>query len=95
MALYREGITKCHVCGNLVYENQKRTGFTHFLDESDPLWKYSDAVFHYDCFINWVHKEEYLKKYRAAGFKWSPDDYEPQEARKNILQRILDIFRRP
>lgn len=89
MALYKEGVTKCPICNALVYANEKHTGFTHFLEDSDPLWKYSDAVFHYDCFMNWEHKEEFLKRYRAAGFTWSPDSYEPKPVKKSLWKKWL------
>ena len=79
MALYNPGFTKCPICNQIVGESQKRTGFTHFIeDDKDPLWRFSDAVFHYDCFMKWECKEEYLKRYRASGLKWTPEYYEPK-----------------
>jgi hypothetical protein len=32
-------------------------------DQSDPLWRYSDAPFHSDCFQRWDLREEFVSKF--------------------------------
>lgn len=75
MAIYLSGISKCQICHKQIFDGEKRTSFTFFIDdENDPFWKYQDAVYHYDCFINWDEKMGFLEKYEASGHIWENTD---------------------
>lgn len=30
--------------------------------EDDPLWEYSDAIFHDACFMNWTFRDECIRR---------------------------------
>lgn len=97
MSIFIPGKSRCSICGNIINENQKYIGSKFFIDdESDPFWRFSDSNFHYDCFINWDLKVEFLEKYKRAGFTWSPDDCEIESQKEEKYgakgETIKDIF---
>ncbi len=67
MALIIVGKSKCPICGEVLQEGQRRVATSHFIyEKSDPLWRFSDAGMHYDCFQRWDHREEFVAKYNAT-----------------------------
>jgi len=66
MALIYEGMT-CAICDQSLDIHGAIVATTHFItDESDPLWRFSDAAMHYSCFQQWQHREEFVRKYNAT-----------------------------
>lgn len=65
MALYYEGMP-CSICGEVVEpKGYDWFGVTHFMDDvNDPLYEYSDNIFHCRCYENWEHKERFEELYR-------------------------------
>ena len=46
--------TKCALCGELLGDGEI-VATTHFIgDRNDPLWRFSDASMHYECFQRWL-----------------------------------------
>jgi hypothetical protein len=63
MALVYEGMT-CAICEHPLDIHGPFVATSHFIgDETDPLWPFSDAAMHYDCFQAWDHREAFVKKY--------------------------------
>lgn len=50
MAFFLPGKTDCAICGKAIFRAEDAVGTQAFLRPSHPLAKYSDAVFHRDCF---------------------------------------------
>ena len=51
MAIIIRGKSKCTLCGKFLEEGQEVVAFSPFVgNELDPLWVFSDAGFHADCF---------------------------------------------
>lgn len=66
MALIYEGMA-CAICDQSLDIHGAIFATTHFItDESDPLWRFSDAAMHYSCFEQWEHRGEFVKKYNAT-----------------------------
>jgi len=67
MALIEYGMTLCSLCGQPINSWEEWIAFPHFIeDEEDPLWPYSDAVFHRSCFESWPHREEFLARFKDS-----------------------------
>jgi hypothetical protein len=65
MAIFVPRRSKCPICGEAINEDDDHVGTTHFIaDESDPLWRFSDAVMHRRCYDAWEHRDEFTARYR-------------------------------
>ena len=66
MALIVRGSTKCAACGRVLTDDDEVAGLPHFAaDPSDPLWKYSDAGFHRQCFDSLTERAEIERRIDA------------------------------
>lgn len=66
MALIYEGMT-CAICDQPLDIEGPFVATSHFIgDQNDPLWQFSDAAMHYDCFQKWEHREAFVKKYNET-----------------------------
>ncbi len=66
MPLIRFGVTLCLLCEQPINSPEDCIAFPHFIeDKQDPLWPYSDAAFHKQCFDAWQRKSEFLRRLRA------------------------------
>lgn len=66
VALIDEG-SKCAICGQEIDLAGPIVATTHFIgDSNDPLWRFSDAAMHYDCFQRWPHREEFVNRYNSS-----------------------------
>jgi len=64
MALIILGKTLCPLCGKIIGKIDQTVATSHFIaDRNDPLWRYSDAGFHKECFLAWEHREEFIKRF--------------------------------
>lgn len=91
MALILVGKTKCPLCDNILEDGQEIVSFSSFVsNELDPLWLFSDAAFHSDCFDHHplsteaIARHEEMRKKTAPGNRTcvvckaeikEPDDY--------------------
>jgi len=68
MALVFRGKSKCGLCGQVIAPEDEITCFPAFLSPTDPLWSYSDGVFHGSCFAsdpNAQHVQAAYLQFRA------------------------------
>jgi hypothetical protein len=66
MALMFDGMA-CAICERPLDTKCAFVASSAFIDEpSDPLWRFSDAAMHYDCFQRWEHRREFVNKYNAT-----------------------------
>ena len=64
MALILLGKSKCVLCEVVLQKEDRLVATSHFIgDRSDPLWRYSDAPFHYRCFIRWKSRHDFICKF--------------------------------
>lgn len=61
------GSSKCPLCGVLLREGDELVSTSHFIaEESDPLWRFSDAAMHRSCFLAWDLRAEFVARYNQA-----------------------------
>jgi hypothetical protein len=66
MALIYDGMP-CAICKQPLDINHPRVATSHFIgDPSDPLWRFSDAAMHYECFQTWEHRHKFVAKYNET-----------------------------
>jgi len=59
--------SECAICGELLGKPARIVATTHFIgDPRDPLWRFSDAAMHYECFQKWPDREEFIRKYNST-----------------------------
>lgn len=67
MAILILGESKCPLCGEVILAGQSTVASQHFIQTpSHPLWQYSDAAMHYDCFQRWPHRQTFVDEYNRA-----------------------------
>lgn len=67
MAILILGKTTCSLCGEVILAEHALVASTHFIsDSSHPLWCYSDAAMHYDCFQRWPQREQFVAEYNRT-----------------------------
>ena len=64
MGLRGLGDNACWICGRQIEEHQDEVEFEDFLPEDHYLIRYSDGLFHRECFDQWEEREEYLRQYQ-------------------------------
>lgn len=66
MALTFDGMP-CAICDQPLGTDQPKIATSHFIaDQTDPLWRFSDAAMHYECFQAWKHRQEFVAKYNET-----------------------------
>jgi len=64
MAITLRGKSKCPICESVLEAGQELVSTTHFISSpSHPLWRYSDAAMHYNCFQTWEHREAFVSEF--------------------------------
>ena len=64
-----EFLLNCPICNQPLREPIYAT--THFLsDETHHLWPFSDAGMHWDCFVEWGHRDEFADLYFESKKSW-------------------------
>jgi len=62
--------TKCPLCAEPLSDPIFAT--SHFIgDQSDPLWMYSDAGMHWDCYANWKDQPRFANQYFEVEEKYA------------------------
>lgn len=62
---------ECPLCGVKMTDADRLFATTHFLGPESDLWRYSDAVMHWDCYAKWEHRERFGRMYFAAKREWT------------------------
>lgn len=67
MALILRGKTLCALCHKVIKEKDEVVASTHFnIDAEDPLWRFSDAALHKNCFLEWNQRAAFVEKYNES-----------------------------
>jgi hypothetical protein len=67
MALIISGKTDCSICDTVIRDEDEIVATTHFIsDSTHSLWRFSDSAMHKSCFLDWRHKEDFIKKYNET-----------------------------
>lgn len=67
VALVKLGSSKCPLCEKVFQKGYDVVATSHFIiDQTDPLWRYSDAAMHRQCFASWEYRETFRDKYNAT-----------------------------
>jgi hypothetical protein len=64
MAIIILSATKCPLCDKLLQANDDLVSTSHFIESpNDPLWRYSDAAMHRQCFLAWELRSQFVSRY--------------------------------
>lgn len=67
--------THCVVCGKSLLESDDVILTLAFIaDPEDPLWKYSDAGFHRQCFLECPSRPEIVQRFNETSAVLKPED---------------------
>jgi hypothetical protein len=66
MALIIEGKSRCVLCERVLAEDDAIFATTAFLDNNHPLWRFSDAAMHLECFLAWPQRTEFVAVYNEV-----------------------------
>lgn len=67
MAIIIVGKTACTICNLVLDEVEPWVAFPHFIvDETHPLWRFSDSGVHRSCFASWPNASEFRKLFNAT-----------------------------
>jgi hypothetical protein len=70
VAIIEFGETKCPLCGKPLLPRDKLITTVHFLDDGDPLQRFSGVAIHYDCFQQWRFRKIFVAKYNHEMGQW-------------------------
>ena len=93
MALVIHGKTECPLCNEVINKGDALVATTHFIaDQTDPLWKYSDAAIHEGCFLAWEQRQRFVDTYNAVmgSITWGNGTYHHMTNDGRILARRRD-----
>src|SRR5262245_7026229 len=68
MALVWDGMP-CALCGETLDTSGPFFATTAFLDPDHPLFSYSDAAMHWECYERWPHQAEFASAYFRSGIE--------------------------
>jgi hypothetical protein len=64
MERIRAGQAHCALCGEVIRPHDDALITPDFLaDETDPLWRFSDAAMHRACFLVWDRRKTFVARY--------------------------------
>ena len=99
MALMDED-TECPICGERIQATDRFVATTHFIeDRQDPLWQFSDAAMHYECFQTWPLRMDFVRRYREVmgvmtsgnGTYYDMSDDGTIVVRERATGRVIDL----
>jgi ssDNA-binding Zn-finger/Zn-ribbon topoisomerase 1 len=61
----------CPLCGVKMTTEDRRFATSHFLGPESDLWRFSDAVMHWDCYAEWEHRPRFARMYFEARKEWN------------------------
>jgi hypothetical protein len=66
MALVLVGLSKCAICGEVIDTMDGCVATPAFVErQSDPMWQFSDAPMHRECFANWERRSEFVQAFNT------------------------------
>jgi hypothetical protein len=74
------GRAHCALCRDVIRPGEDAMVTPDFLaDETDPLWRFSDAPMHRACFIVWDGRKLFVARYNRMAERWlAPDGSHPR-----------------
>jgi hypothetical protein len=70
MALVLLGKSRCAICEKILVDGDRMVSTSHFItDQTDPFWRYSDAPFHYLCFLKWKSRHRFICRFNELAAK--------------------------
>lgn len=70
MALVFLGKSTCPICDRVLADGQVLVGTSHFIgDREDPLWRFSDAMMHRECFLSWELRADFVRRFNEEAAK--------------------------
>jgi hypothetical protein len=67
MALIFRGQTPCAICGKVIEATDEVVATSYFIaDQTDPLWRFSDAGFHRLCFLGWEYRQTIVARFNQV-----------------------------
>jgi len=88
----------CPLCREAIGERDETVLVPDFLaDEADPLWPYSNALYHRACFLLWDRRKELIARFNALARARSRDPaWSWRLTAEGALQRVeaVDAARR-
>ncbi len=61
----------CPLCGVKMMDEDRLFATSHFLGPESDLWRFSDAVMHWDCYAKWEHQARFGRMYFEARREWT------------------------
>lgn len=83
MAIFLRDKSRCLICGQILHINDEITTFPAFLPSSHKWHKYSDGIFHSECFRTWENSVDFNELFRRYKEIW--------DSRPDGLQSIEEI----
>ena len=66
MAIVIRGSSICATCENVLQDEDELVLIPAFIeDTSSQLWRYSDAAFHKNCFMNWDNRNRLITEFNG------------------------------
>jgi hypothetical protein len=63
----RAGAAHCALCGATILRGEEALVTPDFLaDDTDPLWRFSDAAMHRACFLVWDRRKVFVARFNAV-----------------------------
>ena len=97
MERIRAGSAHCALCGDVIRPDEDAFVTPDFLaDETDPLWRFSDAAMHRACFLVWDRRKAFVARYNSVTRTWiAPDGTRPRMTAEGeiVRQRSADASR--
>jgi hypothetical protein len=70
MERIRAGQAHCALCGEVIRPHDDALITPDFLaDETDPLWRFSDAAMHRACFLVWDRRKTFVARYNRIALR--------------------------
>lgn len=58
--------SSCAICGDTIRSEERIVATPAFIEDADdPLWKYSDAGMHSDCFLRWELRDAFIDAFNT------------------------------
>jgi hypothetical protein len=84
------GAATCALCHQAVRPDEDVVITPDFLaDDTDPLWRFTDAVVHRPCFLVWDQRKTFIARYNRLAHELVADDgsYPHMTGEGDVVQR--------
>ena len=85
----RAGAAHCALCGAAIRREEEALVTPDFLaDDTDPLWRFSDAAMHRACFLVWDRRKTFVARFNAIARRLrAPDGSYPHMTSEGVVER--------